>query len=67
MKLYCSKVVNFHNERFQKYRIGTVVLHNDIEQQKIMIVDEQQRITTLLTSRVVTQQIIIFVFRPSMN
>ena len=31
----------------KEYRIGTVVLHKDLEQQKLMIVDGQQRITTL--------------------
>ncbi|MCR4579073.1 MAG: DUF262 domain-containing protein [Treponema sp.] len=31
----------------QEYRIGTVVLHNDSEQKKLMIVDGQQRLTTL--------------------
>ena len=31
----------------QEYRIGTVVLHRDSEENKLMIVDGQQRLTTL--------------------
>lgn len=31
----------------EEYRIGTLVIHNDIEKNKMMIVDGQQRLTTL--------------------
>lgn len=41
-------IINSCNEGKQRYRIGTVILHNNIENSTMDIVDGQQRLTTLV-------------------